>query len=69
MGTVVLADTTELTTVKISELPELLEVDDEDVVPALDKDAMVTKGASRANLLKDGIADFKQIQGPYVIAV
>lgn len=69
MGTVVLADVTELTTVKISELPELPEVDDEDIVPALDKDAMVTKGASRANLLKDGIADFKQIQGPYVIAV
>ena len=57
MGTVVLADVTELTTVKISELPELLEVVDEDVVPALDKDVMETKGTSRANLIKTAKID------------
>jgi hypothetical protein len=57
VGTVVLADVTELTTVKISELPELLEASDEDVVPTLDKDIMATKGTKRKNLIKTAKID------------
>lgn len=57
MGTVVLADVTELTTVKISELPELDEATDEDVVVTLDKDIMATKGAKRPNLIKTAKID------------
>jgi hypothetical protein len=53
VGTVVLADTEELITVKISELPKLLEVSDEDVIPTLHKAAMITKGAEKENLTKN----------------
>ena len=57
MGTVILADVTELTTVKISELPEMLEASDEDVVPMLDKDITATKGTKRENLIKTAKID------------
>lgn len=51
MGTVILANVTELTTVKISELPELLSVVDADTLPILDADTVTTKKTSRVNLI------------------
>jgi len=57
MGTVILADVTELTTVKISELPELLSVVDADTLPVLDADTVTTKRTSRVNLINTAVVD------------
>jgi len=51
MGTVILADVTELTTVKISELDEATAIDTDDVVPMVK--APDTMKIKRDNLAKD----------------
>lgn len=51
MGTVVLADVSELTTIKISELDEATSMDDNDVAPIV-KDG-VSKKITRPNASKD----------------
>ncbi len=57
MGTVILADVTELTTVKISELPELPGVTDTDILPVVDIDTAVTKKISRQDFLNTADID------------
>ena len=61
MGTVVLADVTELTTVKFSELPELIEAADNDVVPILDKDILATKGIESSKLVRFLKSEYEEL--------
>ena len=55
MGTVILADVTELTTVKISELDEATSMNDSDVIPGVKLGE--TKKIQRDNFAKDISAD------------
>ena len=57
MGTVILADVTELTTVKISELPELISVVNADILPVVDASTATTKKVSRQNLINTADID------------
>lgn len=63
MGTVVLADVTELNTMKISELPEASEAVDNDIVPILKKDILATKGIKNSNLTHKQNTDTKLNEG------
>jgi len=67
MGTIILADVTELETIKISELTEAASMDADDVTPIV-KDG-VTEKITRPNALQDAAVDFSQIQGPLIIPV
>jgi len=51
MGTIILADVTELTTIKISELPEATSMGDTDVIPGVK--AAATQKINKGNLLKE----------------
>ena len=51
MGTVILADVTELTTIKISELDEAASMDDSAVMPIVQ--ASITKNIQKENAYKD----------------
>jgi len=64
MGTVVLADITELTTVKISELTEATSMGDTDVIPGV-KDA-ATKKIQKSNFF-DGLIASNPTSGQYKI--
>lgn len=55
MGTVILADVTELETIKISELTEAVSMTDVDVAPIVQTDT--TKKITRPNAFKDMAID------------
>lgn len=66
MGTVILADVTELETIKISELDEATTMDNDDVAPIV-KDG-VTEKITRPNALKDAaVITSKPSSGQYKI--
>lgn len=59
MGTVILADVSELTTVKISELPEMASMGDNDVLPGV-KDSQ-TQQIKKSNLLRFLESEYEEL--------
>jgi len=59
MGTIILADVTELETVKISDLPEMTSMGEVDILPGV-KDA-ITQKVTKANFLRFLESEYKEL--------